>query len=420
MRFSHRRGPFAGAVAALAAGTLLLSGCTGDATPDPADVEQDLPADIAEQLEAATTRAMQGAGATGAIVGVWAPWSGAWVEGLGTTTPGSDQAPSVDMRFRAGEITRSMTCDVLYGLVGDGVVSLGDSITEYVPSVPTLADVTLKDLCDDVSGLSGSRSLMWSSIIGNLERIWTPREFAAAGLGRSLQNAGAWNNSDTAYILLGHALENAAHRDYDELFEEYVAGPFDLEETTVPTAASAAPGENALPGLYTSWNGVRNGCHETPSDVTELSPSFGFANSDAVTTLADMRDYVAGLADEAGDVNEPAERWAGSLPTDPDGAQWMRSGGGSILMGPMIGQHGSMVGYVTAAYSDIESGLTVVVALNNSAAGAKLGGALARELSAIAAQAPAAEGEAKPEIALPWTVEQAHDQVASAAACPVD
>ena len=58
----------------------------------------------------------------------------------------------------------------------------------------------------------------------------------------------------------------------------------------------------------------------------------------------------------------------------------------------------------------------MVVVLNNSAGGGNLAGALARELSAIAMEA----GEEAPETTLPWTIDQAHEAVASAAKCPID
>ena len=40
--------------------------------------------DISQQLEDAVSHAMATSGSSGAIVGVWAPWSGALVSGFGT------------------------------------------------------------------------------------------------------------------------------------------------------------------------------------------------------------------------------------------------------------------------------------------------------------------------------------------------
>ena len=40
------------------------------------------------------------------------------------------------MQFRAGTITRAMTCDVLYAVAAEGKVSLDDSVSTYVAGSP--------------------------------------------------------------------------------------------------------------------------------------------------------------------------------------------------------------------------------------------------------------------------------------------
>ncbi|MGI6879467.1 serine hydrolase domain-containing protein [Microbacterium sp. gxy059] len=419
MRSSLRRSRLAGAVAALAAAGLLLTACTGDADPGPAESGASLPGDIQESLEAAVEHAIQGSGASGAIVGVWTPWGGDWVSGVGETSPGSGETPSADMTFRAGQITRSMTCDVLFSLEDDGVVSREDVVTEYVPSVPGLSEVTLGDLCDDVSGIHSSRSVQWRSFSRNLTREWGPREFIAPGLARGISDAGTWSDSDTGYFVLGLALENASHTSMEALIDEYVASPLGLQDTVLPGPTAAEPGALPLPGLYTTTGAVEQGCEGDPGNVTTLSASFGYADAGVVSSIGDLRVYASSLAETAGDSEDLPARWADSLPVNPNGAQWQRTAGGDRLLGSLIGQQGSMPGYATAAYSDIDSGLTVAVVLNNSAASDVIAGSLARELAAIAAQAPATDGGDRPEISLPWTVEQARESVSNAAVCPI-
>jgi D-alanyl-D-alanine carboxypeptidase len=93
--------------------------------------------------------------------------------------------------------------------------------------------------------------------------------------------------------------------------------------------------------------------------------------------------------------------------------------GGAVLAGSLIGQFGSVPGYLTGVFSDPKSGLTVAVALNNSAASEAIGAYLAWQLAAIASKAPAASGETAPEAGLPWTAQQYHDAIAKAAVCPL-
>ncbi|MGB3376309.1 MAG: serine hydrolase, partial [Microbacterium sp.] len=86
-------------------------------------------------------------------------------------------------------------------------------------------------------------------------------------------------------------------------------------------------------------------------------------------------------------------------------------------VGSMIGQHGWVPGYVTAAYSDPETGFTVAVTLNNSSTGGGTAAYLAWELAAIASKAPAAKGQTAPDFGLPFTAEQYGQVIADGAIC---
>ncbi|MGO1256712.1 MAG: serine hydrolase domain-containing protein [Microbacterium gubbeenense] len=416
MRSTHRRGRVLGALSSFAIAALLLAGCTGgDSVPSPDRISNPMPDDAVEQMQAATERAIAAGGGPGAIVGVWAPWAGEWEAGIGETEPGSGTAPSTDMTFRAATVTRSMTCDLLYAMDG-GPVNLDDAVSTYLQSVPQLTDVTLVDLCNGVAGLRSSRDPNWNFVIGNTDRVWDPREYAAAGLGAGLGSTDSWADSDTSFFLLGLALQNASHSSLPELYNEYIFDPQGLGDTYLPSDAPSTAGSNPLPGFYSSSQVQQSGCTEAPADVTEISASYGYADSGVVSSVTDVRDYMSRQARNAGNSDDLPPRWAETFPVSSDGEQWVRAGGGNRLNGSMLGQQGDILGYSVAAYSDVDTGLTVVVVLNNSAGGGNLAGALARELSAIAMEA----GEEAPETTLPWTIDQAHEAVASAAKCPID
>lgn len=416
MRSTHRRGRVLGALSSFAIAALLLAGCTGgDSVPSPDRISNPMPDDAVEQMQAATERAIAAGGGPGAIVGVWAPWAGEWEAGIGETEPGSGTAPSTDMTFRAATVTRSMTCDLLYAMDG-GPVNLDDAVSTYLQSVPQLTDVTLVDLCNGVAGLRSSRDPNWNFVIGNTDRVWDPREYAAAGLGAGLGSTDSWADSDPSFFLLGLALQNASHSSLPELYNEYIFDPQGLGDTYLPSDAPSTAGSNPLPGFYSSSQVQQSGCTEAPADVTEISASCGYADSGVVSSVTDVRDYMSRQARNAGNSDDLPPRWAETFPVSSDGEQWVRAGGGNRLNGSMLGQQGDILGYSVAAYSDVDTGLTVVVVLNNSAGGGNLAGALARELSAIAMEA----GEEAPETTLPWTIDQAHEAVASAAKCPID
>ncbi|MFJ6651872.1 serine hydrolase domain-containing protein [Microbacterium sp. NPDC091313] len=402
----------------------LLVGLTGCSSPEPVEIdlpaqaEGALPDDTVAQLSAAVTSAMAAAGASGAIVGVWAPWSGSWVEGLGTQKPGGGDEVTTDMGFRAGQVTRAMTCDVLFQVAAEKKVDLDDAVTEWVGGFPDLTDVTLRQLCDGTSGIGSYTPQLQSEFFTNPSRQWDPRELAGYGLGQSRSTPGtSYADSDSAYLLLGAALERATGESMSDLVAERIAEPLGLDATSLPGRAPAAPGEGAvLDGHWSTqdaagaWN-----CAE-PAEFTDVSASMGGANSGAVTDIDDLGRYAQALATKAL-TPEASDRFSTPL-TIADQPTWFTAEGGAYQAGSLIGQYGSFPGYITAAFADPTTGLTIAVVLNNSGANAQMGAWLAWELAAIASKAAPASGQTAPEAGLPWSAQQFHDTILQNAICP--
>jgi D-alanyl-D-alanine carboxypeptidase len=149
-----------------------------------------------------------------------------------------------------------------------------------------------------------------------------------------------------------------------------------------------------------------------------LSPSTGYTDSGVVTDIHDLGLYTRALASDAL-LPQGFDRLAHEMPAYDGAPSWLTVGGGVYHAGSLIGQYGSVPGYATAAFADPETGLTVAVVLNNSAAGSAPAVWLAWELAALASKAPAASGKTAPEAGLPWTAQQYHDSITGAAVCPL-
>ncbi|HET6301560.1 serine hydrolase domain-containing protein [Microbacterium sp.] len=425
MHRGHRRHRVVAAVAAVVALSLALAGC---AVPEqvtvevPPQVERTLPEETVQQLQSAVEHAMAAAGASGAIVGVWAPWSGSWVAGLGTQSPTDGAEVTADMRFRAARITRPMVCDVLFDVAAAGTVSLDDSVSDYVPGVPDLSDVTLRQLCDGTAGLGSYGGILTPLWLSNPTRVWDPRELASYGIGQAqdVQPGTAYSSSDAGYVLLGLALERATNNSLSALVAEHVTNPLGLDATVLPAASDTAVaddgpvlhGHHSLPG-----EGGELNCTE-PLDITELSASVGYADAGIVSDIDDLGHYVQALAAGALDPEE-LDRFDDPKPVYNGAPTWYTADGGAVLAGPLVGQFGSVPGYAVSAWSDPNSGLTVAVVLNNSVTSGNIAAYLAWELAAIASKAPPASGESLPEAGLPWTAQQQHETVAKLAVCPI-
>ncbi len=378
-----------------------------------------LPAASTEMLDTALAEAMALAAASGAIAGVWAPWSGSWVSAAGTTAPGGTEKMTADMRFRIGDNTKPMTCDVLYALVEDGTVAIDDKASDYLPSIVGIGGITLGHLCHGTSGLGDFTRTLGSMFAVNPTRQWSPVELVSDGIA----NAGtglpgdSYAPSDTNYVLLGLALEEATGRSWRSLYKQHVFDRLGMDDTLFPD-----PTTLTLPGPFApGWESLKLAdgtlACDAPTDETALSNSQVFTAGGVVSSVDDLYRYSRSFATGAllsDDLKK--EAWQ-TIPLGADAPSWQKFGPGGLELGPMRGQAGSIPGHLTAMLSDPATGLTVVVMLNNSTAGAGFAQLLAMKLAAIAAKAQPTEGEKLPVVGLPWSEEQMTEQLAARAVC---
>ncbi|MEV5040632.1 beta-lactamase family protein [Microbacterium sp. LMI1x-1-1.1] len=387
--------------------------------PDRVDIGVDqvdgaLPSDLTTQMQELTQTAMTSIGASGAIVSVSVPWSGEWTAGVGTSGVGG---PKVDpsMTFKAVNATRPMTCDLLYALVEKGTVKLDDTIGKWLDSYPGESTVTLAQLCDSTSGIHGYLNEIFSRVLKVPERVWNPRELVAYGLGQpaSFAPGARFGESDTGYVLLGLVLERASGQSLDELYDEYVFQPLGMSSTSVPMGIG---GGDRLKGSYLdSGEDGKPNC-EAPLDMTDLTSSVGSSAAGAVSTVSDLSTYVRALAVGARPYDTD-QRFEGAPPISDSLPTWFTAKGGAYQGGSLVGQYGSLPGYMVAAFADRQTGMSVVVVLNDSRASSNVARLLAWQLAALASKAPAADGRTAPEVGLPWTVESLGEELAGYAIC---
>jgi D-alanyl-D-alanine carboxypeptidase len=397
-----------------------LAGCTSS-TPSQttsAQASNTLPASESAQIKTTVTAAMKLASASGAIVGVWAPWAGDYTAGLGTTTAKGKTPVTVDMAWRIGSVTKPMTCTVLLSLAQKGTVSLDDPVTKYLPRLVGIDDLKLGQLCQNTSGLGDYEGALAPQFVDNPLRSYVPLELVSDGMGEPRAGAPGekWSYSNAGYILLGMALKAATGKDWQTLYADEVFGPLGMSATTLPSGTSI-PGSH-LHGYATSLDAVTGDpkCG-TVIDDTAQAPSASWTAKGVVSTLADLKTFGQSFAKSS--LLDGATKKAAwdAVPLGTAVAAWQKYGMGGVELGPMRGHDGEVPGYITSVLSDPTSGLTVIVMLNNSTSGAAYAQSLAMQLAAIAAGFKPASGQKAPSISLPWTADAAAATLDQLAVC---
>lgn len=409
------------AIAGALALAFAFGGCTGG-TIDPGAsfgaVDDTIAGDTATVLQQLLADAVALSGSSGGLAAVAAPWAGEW-RGVAGTVGFDDGAAAVEpgQVFHLAGVTSEVTCLVLLRLADDGVLGLDDPVSEHVIDIPGLDGITLEHLCRQTSGLADYYPQLRVNFMQNPARVWSPIELISSALAvpRIGEPGQAVAFSRTNGLLLGLALERATHRSWSDLVEEYVAGPLGLTGTTLPSPTTLdVPG---LIGAYAALPGP-DGAPDCAArlDDSRQSSSMGGAAAGARSHLDDVvrlsQAFASGLL-----LSERTAREQWTTTPVPGAEPWVAQGIGGMVYGPLRGLASEATGALTAAFTDPTTGLTVVVALNNSSAGQDFVRETAFALASVASKTPAASGETQPLVELPWSVDQATQRMQELARC---
>jgi D-alanyl-D-alanine-carboxypeptidase/D-alanyl-D-alanine-endopeptidase len=160
------------------------------------------------------------------------------IHGFGRRAEGSDAEPDGDTLFRVGSITKAFTGQVLASLAADGVVSLADPLTKYVPDFfDPLSEagrpIRLVDLATHSAGLP--REVPHEPGPPDDPFVHITREAFVGWLKANplLFTPGtAVSYSNFGFDLLAAALSAAAKKPYPDLIAERVLTPLSLTDTT--------------------------------------------------------------------------------------------------------------------------------------------------------------------------------------------
>ena len=404
-------------VGALAAVALGVSGCTSETAAGGNSDVNSVDAGLAESIDAAMEQALALSGSTEAVVGIWSD-SGEYVRGYG-------EGVTASTRFLAAQSAQPVTCAALLDAVSAGDIALDDPVTDVLTRQPNIEDLTFRQLCTHQSGLADFKAPIEGIYRSNPERLWEEQELLANSFAASpLSWPGLDTHvSDANSVLLSRALRTDAGTSSQELYTERVFGPLGMTSTEVQPYEATSVSGSALTPLVYPMSGGKHVCDAEDISVEGVSATMLAGAGNLSTTVSDMKRFytaylgdtftngdTAGITTETWLARNPEREEDGTAKEEmpEDGPRW----GFSVeQFGPLYGRFGAITGTLSAAMSDPETGYTVVVALNNSSAGAGFVRDLAFELTAIASAAGAGPAE------VPWTPESEAAKLQEAAVC---
>ncbi|MEZ4518136.1 MAG: serine hydrolase [Chloroflexota bacterium] len=336
-----------------------------------------LPADLTAQLDTFLQWQIYSGGdpsitvAPGVVLLVDTP-DGRYLQAAGVADLESGTPMQVDDILEIGSNTKSMTIVLLMQLVEQGLISLDDPLSKWLPEqaalLPNGDQITIRQMAQHTAGL-------WDygdAIIGGgladpalLTKGYTPEELVqyAAENGTpefSPGEEGQWKYSNTGYVLLGMIIESVTGEKMVDLMQTQIFDPLGMESATLIEGVPQ-DGEITTHGYYIvdgEW-----------IDTTDWNASQGWVAGAAAMTAADLATYAKALA--AGEFFQNPDTLNEMLQFDPAAGFGVGGPYGLGLQdfagdGSIWGHGGQTIGFGSLWYTDPENGL-VVVGLTNSA-----------------------------------------------------
>jgi D-alanyl-D-alanine carboxypeptidase len=199
------------------------------ATPAPAAAGLDAAAEAALQKTLDSIRTSGGyPGVSAAIV---YPDGSTWSGQSGMAIVSSKDAVTADTLFSVGSISKTFVAALAGRLAARGTISLDDPLSKYVPTFPNAANISLRQLLNHTSGIKDLFQNLSPAITARPSRVWTADQ-VLAGVGTPYFAPGkSYHYSNTNYVLLGLAIEQATGQPIASLIRSEFLAPLGLDHT---------------------------------------------------------------------------------------------------------------------------------------------------------------------------------------------
>ncbi|MER6948811.1 serine hydrolase domain-containing protein [Nonomuraea sp. NPDC000554] len=282
-----------------------------------------------------------------------------WRGSSGKSKVDGDHSPPPSARFRAGSITKSFTATVVLQLVGEGRLSLSDSVEHWLPGLVGNGDsITVRQLLQHMSGLPeySTGLLDRAGIPKQRYRTWAPKELVERALEAppAFSPGAKYEYSNTNYIVLGMIIEKVTGKPYGTEIKERILRPLGLTRTWLPGTSPEVTGPHAHGYAAVEKNGKI-----TSVDVTRFNPTLTGAAGEIISTTADLNRFFRALL--GGKLLKPAQL---KEMKDPGAAGGYGLGLEVVPLpcGTAYGHTGETPGYVTGSFTSADGTRQVTLA----------------------------------------------------------
>ncbi|MFN2529315.1 MAG: serine hydrolase domain-containing protein [Candidatus Baltobacteraceae bacterium] len=219
------------------------------------------------RVDAAMMDAIQRGHIAGASIAIARNGKILYAHGYGYRDAALKKAADKSTIYEIGSVTKQFTAAAVLMLVRDRKLSLEDPLAKFVPEYRNAADVTVRELLNQTSGIPNYTDDPAFEVWGNKET--TPAQLLAHIQAQKLGflPATQWEYSNTNYFLLGMIIEKVAGMPYATFLQTRVFNPLHLHSTSYTDLQKSGTDDIAA---GTAW---KNGAF-APSAVGTMTTPF--------------------------------------------------------------------------------------------------------------------------------------------------
>jgi D-alanyl-D-alanine carboxypeptidase len=177
---------------------------------------------MGEELQATLDNAIATYGGKGVSLAVILPDDQTWIGTSGVSSGSTRISP--DMLFSIGSATKTFTSAVILQLADEGVLTLEDSLFEWLPSFHNIdSTITIRQLLNHTNGIFNltEHPDIWNAVFADLYRQWTMEEVIDGYILAPYFPKGTdWHYSNTGYLLLRMIIKEATGQSISSQYRE--------------------------------------------------------------------------------------------------------------------------------------------------------------------------------------------------------
>jgi len=297
----------------------------------------------------------------GAVVGIWVPRRGTWLKAKGKADIEADIDMSLSHTFRIGSISKTFNVTIILQLVDEGLLNLEDTLERFVPWVPNSKDITIRQLCNNTSGIFNygeDLDLNMEYVNSEFLTHYTPEELVRVAIRHEpyFPSGEGFHYSNTNFVLLAMIIEKITGNTYEEELHKRLFKALNLKNTTFPVVHSIHMTGNYSHG-YLEVDGVLK-------DYTVSDHSIQWGAGGMISDLSDLKVWAQALGEGllvSKEIQVERLKWS---PYSENGL--FKYGLGVFYLGDFLGHDGGCIGFNTALFYLPNKKATFIILLNQS------------------------------------------------------